>query len=287
MDALSLAVSVAMDAVLVTLVLAMAALGLALIYGLIGVINLGHGAMLTIGAYVTWATTHAGIPFAAAVILAALAVALIGLAFEHFVVRHFYDQPFETLLITWGFFMITTEVIKIIFGTTMHPVTSPVTTPLDLGIAVLPAYRVLVAGISLTLIFLVAAVFYRTGLGVQIRAVIQNREVAGLMGVNIGRMYKLVFVVGCGLAGLAGGLLAPILSVGPYMGNIYLVRSFFVVIMGGVGQILGGTIVGSFLIGGSETIFALFSSQVFAQTIVFGLAIVVLRFRPHGILNRR
>lgn len=282
-----MALGVAADATILTLILALAALGLAVIYGLIGVINLGHGAMLTIGAYVTWACTGAGIPFAAAVVLAGLGVGLVGFALEHLVIRHFYDQPFETLLITWGFFLVTTEVIKIIFGPTLHPVTSPLPAALDLGIITLPAYRVLVAGVAVVLLGGVAALLYRTDLGIRIRAVIQNREVASLLGVDIGAMYKMVFVAGCCLAGIAGALLSPILSVGPYMGNIYLVRSFFVVIVGGIGQILGGTLVGSFLIGGSETIFALLFSQVFAQTIVFALAILILRFRPFGVLTRR
>jgi branched-subunit amino acid ABC-type transport system permease component len=108
-----------------------------------------------------------------------------------------------------------------------------------------------------------------------------------LLGLNVGLAYKNVFVLGSFLAGLAGALISPMLSVDPYIGNIYLVRSFFVVIVGGIGQVLGGTLVGSFIIGGSETFFALFAGQVLAQTIVFVLAIVVLRFRPSGVLRPR
>lgn len=281
------ALAVAVDALSITLVLALAAFGLAIIFGLIGVINLGHGAMLTLGAYFTWATTSAGVPFLPAVIIAALGVGLIGLVLEHLVIRHFYERPFDTLLLTWGFFLISTEIIKLVFGTDFRNVTNPLPLAVSLGPIEIPAYRTAVAGFSLALIAGTAFVLYRTALGIKIRALIQNREVASLLGLDIARTYKLVFAAGAAIAGLAGGLISPMLSVDPYIGNIYLVRSFFVVTVGGLGELLGGTLIGAFFIGGAETIIALASSQAFAQTIVFALAIVVLRFRPQGILGAR
>lgn len=281
------AVSVIVDATLITLILALAAFGLAIIYGLIGVINMGHGAFLTLGAYLTWAATTANVPFVPAVLLATIGVGVVGLALEHFIIRHFYDRPFDTLLLTWAFFLVMTEIIKIVFGTDFRNVTSPLAGAIDLGAVKIPIYRGVIALISLGLIGGTAFVFYRTTLGIKIRALIQNREVASLLGLDISRMYKLVFGVGACAAGLAGGLISPMLSVDPYIGNVFLVRSFFVVIVGGVGQLLGGTLVGSFFIGGSETLFALFSKQVFAQTVVFLLAIIVLRFRPAGLLGAR
>jgi urea ABC transporter permease protein UrtB len=282
-----LALDVVVDAVSITLVLALAAFGLAIIFGLIGVINLGHGAMLTLGAYFTWACTSSGVPFALAVVVAALGVGLIGLLLEHFVIRHFYDRPFETLLLTWGFFLIATEVIKLVFGTDFRNVTNPLPLAFKLGPIDVPAYRTAVAGLALLLLAATAFVLYRTSLGIRIRALIQNREMASLLGLDIARTYKLVFASGALIAGLAGALISPMLSVDPYIGNVYLVRSFFVVTVGGLGELLGGTLIGSFFIGGSETIIALVASQAFAQTIVFALAIVVLRFRPQGFLGER
>jgi branched-subunit amino acid ABC-type transport system permease component len=282
-----LALDVLVDAVSITLVLALAAFGLAIIFGLIGVINLGHGAMLTLGAYFTWACTSAGVPFVVAVVVAAAGVGVIGLLLEHLVIRHFYDRPFETLLLTWGFFLIATEVIKLVFGTDFRNVTNPLPLAFNLGPIAVPAYRTAVAGFSLLLLGATALVLYRTSLGIRIRALIQNREMASLLGLDIGRTYKLVFAAGALVAGLAGALISPMLSVDPYIGNVYLVRSFFVVTVGGLGALLGGTLIGSFFIGGAETIIALGSSQAFAQTIVFALAIVVLRFRPQGVLGER
>ena len=281
------AISVVVDVTLITLILALAAFGLAIIYGLVGVINMGHGAFLTLGAYLTWAATTSGIPFILSVILATIGVGIVGLILEHLIIRHFYDKPFDTLLLTWAFFLIMTEIIKIVFGTDFRNVVNPLPGAIDLGLVEIPIYRGVIGLIGLALIGGTAYVFYQTTLGIKIRAMIQNREMASLLGLNIGRMYKLVFTIGAGAAGLAGGLISPILSVDPYIGNIFLIRSFFVVIVGGVGHLLGGTLVGSFLIGGSETLFALFSKQVFAQTVVFLLAIIILRFRPAGILRQR
>ena len=281
-------VSVLADTVLITLVLALAAFGLAIIYGLTGVINMGHGAMLTLGAYCTWWLTQHGVGFVPAVLLGALAVGVVGVVFEHLLIRHFYDRPFDTLLLTWAFFLVTTEVIKIVFGTDFRNVADPIGgDPIDLGIYQVPAYKTVIAGVALLLVAGTALVFFKTTLGIKIRAMTQNREVAGLLGLNVAAMYKLVFGFGAAMAGLAGGLVAPMFSVQPYMGDMFLVRSFFVVTIGGIGQLLAGTLFGSFSIGGLETVLALFSDQVIAQIAVFFIAVVVLRFRPQGVFGGR
>jgi urea transport system permease protein len=284
---MEIAVSVIADTILITLVLALAAFGLAIIYGLVGVINMGHGAMLTLGAYFTWWLTQHGLPFVPAVLLAAAAVGIVGLLFEHFIIRYFYDRPFDTLLLTWAFFLVGTEVIKIVFGTDFRNVASPFAGAVDLGIYRVPAYKTMIAGLSVLIILGTAVVFFKTAVGMKIRAMIQNRDMASLLGLNIGLMYKLVFGFGAFMAGLAGGLIAPMFSVDPYMGNTFLVRSFFVVIVGGIGQLLAGTLVGSFAIGGLETVLALFSDQVVAQIAVFFIAVIVLRFRPQGVFGGR
>jgi branched-subunit amino acid ABC-type transport system permease component len=280
-------VSVLTDTVLITLVLALAAFGLAIIYGLIGVINMGHGAMLTLGAYFTWWSTRHGIPFAPAILFSAVAVGAVGLAFEHLIIRHFYDRPFDTLLLTWAFFLVATEVIKIIFGTDFRNVARPIEGAIDIGLYRIPAYKTLVGALAILIILGTAFVFFKTPLGIRVRAMVQNREMASLLGLNVSLMYKFVFAFGAFMAGLAGGLIAPMYSVDPYMGNTFLVRSFFVVIVGGVGQLLAGTLVGSFAIGGLETVLALVSDQVIAQIAVFFIAVVILRFRPQGVFTGR
>ena len=284
---MEIAVSVGIDTALITLTLALAAFGLAIIYGLIGVINMVHGAMLTLGAYFTWAWMDIGVPFVLSVIIAGILVGIIGTLLEHFIIRHYYDSPFDTLLLTWAFFLVTTELIKIFFGSDFRTVTNPYPGFIDIGFYKIPTYRTSIS--ILTAIFITATgfVFLKTKTGIKIRAMIQNQEVASLLGLNISLTYKMVFGFGCFMAGLAGGLVAPMLSVSPYMGDMYLVRSFFVVIVGGIGQILSGTIAGSFVIGGLETIVALFSDQVIAQVAVFLFAIIILRLRPQGIYSEK
>ena len=279
--------SLVIQGTLITFVYALAALGLAVVFGLIGVINMAHGAMITLGAYFTWAGLSAGLPFALAVLVAVAGVGLVGLIVEHALIRHFYDKPFETLLLTWGLFLILTELIKFAFGSDIRTIPTPLPSAIAFLGFHIPEYEALVALLSAVLLAVIGLVFYKTSYGIKIRALTQNREVAGLLGLNVAATYKIVFVAGAMLAGLAGALMSPILSIDPTIGNIYLVRSFFVVIVGGIGQLLGGTLAGSFLIGGSQTIFGAFSSQVIAQTIVFALAIVVLRFRPTGVFKEK
>ena len=284
---MELAASVLLDTTLITLTLALAAFGLAIIYGLIGVINMGHGAMLTLGAYFTWAGLQLEIPFVLSVILSGFIVGFIGLLFEHWIIKRFYNSPYETLLLTWAFFLVTTELIKIVFGSDFRTVVNPYPGSIDLGFYKIPAYRTLICLFTAFVILSTGFVFFKTSTGIKIRAMIQNREMASLLGLNISLTYKIIFGFGCFMAGLAGGLVAPMLSVSPYMGDMYLVRSFFVVIVGGIGQILSGTIIGSFVIGGLETIVALFSDQVIAQVAVFFFAIIILRIRPQGIFSEK
>jgi branched-subunit amino acid ABC-type transport system permease component len=178
-------------------------------------------------------------------------------------------------------------VIKLVFGTDFRNVANPLPDTVSVLGLELPAYRSLVALLALALLLALAVVIFRTGIGIKVRALVQNREVASLLGLDVGLVYKQVFAAGAFLAGLAGALISPMLSIDPYIGNVFLVRSFFAVTVGGLGQILAGTLVGSFVIGGAETLFALASSQVFAQTVVFALAIVLLRFRPAGLVRGR
>lgn len=279
--------SVALNVISSTLVLALVSLGLAVVFGLVRVINMGHGAMLALGAYLTWAFAGAGLPFVLAVLGAAVGVGIVGLVFEALIIRHFYEHPFETLLISWGFYIVVTELIKIFWGSTLKNLRNPIPGTFSIGAAGIGRYEAVVCLLTLVLLAGFGFVLYRTSVGVRVRAMIQNREMALMLGVNAPRMYRSVFVVGSAMAGLAGGLIAPMFSIEPDMGTLWLVRAFFVVTIGGLGAIVGGTLVGSTLIGGATSLFSLVAQQVFAQTVVFALAVVALRFRPVGILGRR
>lgn len=270
-----------------TLILALVSMGLAVIFGLVGVINMGHGAMLALGAYLAWTLTGQGLPFPLAVVLATVGVGVVGLAFEVLVIRHFYEHPFETLLISWGFYLVVTELIKVVWGSTLKNIRNPIPGTFSIGGAGIGRYEAVVCLISLLLLVGTGLLLYRTSVGLKVRAMIQNREMALMLGVNAPQMYRTVFVAGAAMAGLAGALIAPMFSIEPDMGTLWLVRSFFAVIVGGLGAIVSGTLVGSMLIGGGTVVFALVSKQVFAQTVVFALAVIALRFRPVGLLGRR
>lgn len=280
-------VSILLEISSATLILALVSLGLAVIYGLVRVINMGHGAMIALGAYLAWTLAGMGLPFPVAVLGATVGVGLIGLVFELLIIKHFYDHPFETLLISWGFYLVATEIIKLIWGSSLKNIRNPLPGTFSIGGAGIGRYEATVSLITVALLLIAAVVLYRTNVGIKIRAMIQNREMAQMLGVHAPRMYRAVFVVGAALAGLAGALIAPMFSIEPDMGTLWLVRSFFTVTVGGLGAIVGGTVVGAGLIGGSTVLFSLVSKQVFAQTIVFALAVVALRFRPNGILGRR
>lgn len=268
-----------------TLWLALAALGLAVIFGMMGVINMAHGAMITVGAYVAFAITNMGFGLGIAFIVAPLVLAVIGLALERSIIHLLYDRPIDTILATWGMSLAIEEIIKLIFGTSSRTVGNPFPGSWDiLGISA-PRYRLFLSGVAVFVLILTYIIFQYTDFGVKSRAVIQDEQMASRLGVNVNKVYSITFMYGAALAGLAGAAMAPLISVDPRTGLLYLVQSFFVVIVGGTGQILAGTAGGSLIIGGSRTVFALGMTETLAYAMVFLIAIIVIRVRPNGLFG--
>lgn len=278
-------VAVASQIIFATSVLIIAALGLGITFGMMGVINLAHGALITVGAYTAFAITNAGLSLWVAFIIAPVVVALVGLIMEISVISRLYDRPLDTLLATWGFALVIQEVIKVIFGTSARSVPNPYSDPVVVLGSSLPKYRLFLTGLSIGVILVTYIGFQYTSFGLRSRAVIQDDQMANMLGTNVNRVYRATFMIGAALAGLAGAAVAPIVGVDPRTGIGYLVQSFFVVIVGGTGQLLAGTLSGSGLIGGSAALLSFESSQTFAQTIVFVFAIIVIRLRPQGIFR--
>jgi urea transport system permease protein len=247
-----------------------------------GVINMAHGELFTIGAYALVAVSNLG-GFWAGVLLAPVVGAVVGIALERGVVQFLYTRPIETILATWGISLILQQGIEFIFGTAPQAVPNPFPGAISVfGIVDYPVYRlfILMAGVVIT-----AATFFvflRTEFGLMARAVIQNREIAAAIGINTDRIYVVAFALGAALAALAGALMAPLINVLPLMGVSFLARSFFVVIVGGAGNLLG-VVGGSVLIGGLETLFSSLWSVTLAQALVLVIAIVIVRFRPTGL----
>lgn len=278
-------VTLGLNALSAVLVLALAALGLAIIFGFMEIINLAHGAFLTVGAYVVWlVATELELSFWLGLVLAPLVVGVVGFLVEVVVIRHLYERLMDTILATWGIALAIGEAIKLVFGATSKTVPSPIPGSVDLGVTTYPLYRFFLAGLGIVVIVAVFALFTRTDFGVRLRAVIQDAEAASLLGLNQERMYQFSFAFGAALAGLAGAVIAPITTVEPGMGVAYLVQSFFAVILGGSGTLVG-VIPGAVVVAGLANTMTFFISPVVAQTAVFVLVILTMVIRPSGILG--
>ena len=275
-------------------ILLLAALGLAIIYGVMGVINMAHGELLMIGAYATYAVQNlfrAYLPgyvdwyVLAAVPVAFFAAATVGIVLERMVIRRLYGRPLETLLATWGLSLILIQAARVLFGAQNVEVANPGW--MSGGIEVLPSIvlpvnRIVIVGFSLFVLTLVWVLMNKTRLGMFVRAVTQNRAMAGCVGVPTARVDTLAFALGAGVAGLGGVALSQIANVGPDMGQGYIVDSFLVVVLGGVGQLAGAVwaalglgVIAKFLEG--------WTGAVIAKIVVLAFVIVFIQKRPQGL----
>jgi urea transport system permease protein len=275
-------------------VLLLAALGLAITYGLMGVINMAHGEMMMFGAYATYVVQnlfrqHLPEWFDAYVLVAIpvafLVTALAGILIERSVIRHLYGRPLETLLATWGISLILMQLVRTLFGAQNVQVENPGWMSGGIEMAsnlVLPYNRIIIILFSFAVLLLIWVMLNKTRLGLFVRAVTQNRTMAGCVGVNTARVDAWAFGLGSGIAGLAGVALAQIGNVGPDLGKTYIVDSFMVVVVGGVGQ-LAGTVYAALGLGITSKFLEGYSGAVLAKIIVLVIIIIFIQKRPQGI----
>jgi urea transport system permease protein len=275
-------------------ILFLAALGLAITYGLMGVINMAHGELMMIGAYATYAVQNqfrAHLPGAfdwyllAALPVAFMAAALVGAAMERLVIRYLYGRPLETLLATWGISLLLIQSMRTLFGAQNVQVENPVW--MSGGIAlignlVLPWNRIIIIGFAFAVLLAVWLMLTRTRLGLFVRGVTQNRAMADCVGVPTGKVDMMAFALGSGIAGLAGCALSQIGNVGPDLGQTYIVDSFMVVVLGGVGQ-LAGTVVAGMGLGIANKFLEAWSGAVLAKIAVLVFIIIFIQKRPQGL----
>jgi urea transport system permease protein len=274
-------------------ILLLVALGLAITYGLLGVINMAHGEMLMIGAYATYITQQLFKSYApglfdwylvAAIPVAFLAAALVGMALERTVIRWLYGRPLETLLATWGISLFLIQLVRQIFGAQNAEVANP--SWMSGGIAlpnlVLPYNRIIIIGFSMFVLLLMWVILNRTRLGLFVRAVTQNRAMASCVGVPTARIDLMAFGLGSGIAGLAGVALSQIGNVGPDMGQGYIIDSFMVVVTGGVGQ-LAGTVYAALGLGVLSKFLEPHIGAVLTKILVLVLIIAFIQKRPQGL----
>lgn len=275
-----------LDGANAVLILMLVALGLAIVFGLMNVINLAHGEFLMLGAYAVLAADGAGLPFWLGLALAPAAVGLVGLLAEELLIRHTYARLLDTILATWGLSLVLRQAIVLLYGPGAHSVVPP-----DLGAVTIagspyPVYRLVVMAISLTAIAGTFALFFRTRFGLAARAVIANRAMASCLGIDTRRLDRWTFSVGAALAGLAGAAMAPLIAVDPQAGLGWLVPAFLAILVGGLGSV-AGPLVGAAGVGGLDSVTAALTSPVWAQLVVFVAAILVIRLRPAGLVARR
>ena len=276
-------------------VLLLAALGLAITYGLMGVINMAHGELMMIGAYATYVVQGLfqkylpeamfGWYLVASVPVAFMASALVGAALERGVIRFLYGRPLETLLATWGISLMLQQLVRTLFGAQNVGVENPSWMSggfTMLGNVALPWNRICIIVFALLVLLGVAFLIGKTRLGLFVRGVTQNRPIASCMGVNTARIDTYAFALGSGIAGLAGCALSQIGNVGPDLGQSYIVDAFLVVVLGGVGQ-LAGTVYAALGLGILNKFLEGLTGAVLAKIAVLVFIIIFIQKRPQGI----
>lgn len=272
------------------------ALGLAIIFGQMGVINMAHGEFMILGAYVTYICSNIfstylpslfGIYFFVAMILAFFASGALGAAVEWTMIRHLYKRPLDTLLATWGLSLILQQVYRSVFGAREVGVTLP---DYLLGsfqltdLVEVPINGVFVMCLTILITVGVAYLMFKSAWGRQVRAVVQNRAMAGAVGINTAKVDRGTYALGCGIAGVAGSAFTMVGSTGPTAGQLYIVDTFLVVVFGGAQSLLG-TIASAFAISQSQSTLEFFLSGSMAKILTLLTVVGILMLRPQGLFS--
>ena len=282
-------------------ILLLVALGLAITYGAMGVINMAHGEMVMVGAYVTvlsglWLGTNIFV----AIPLAFIVTALIGLLIERVVVRRLYGRLLDTLLATWGIAILIQQAVRLEFGLSffgihiqgLGPGLQNVSVPevlqgtFTIAGADLNRYRAFIILVTVILSLLTWFIVYRTTMGTQVRAIIRNPKMAAACGIDVTRVNALTFALGSGLAGVAGVMMSGFKTVFPDMGTPMVVDGFMVVVMGGVGSLLG-SVLSAGILGEINGLVAAATNDILARAVVFGVVIAIIVLKPKGLFALR
>jgi branched-chain amino acid transport system permease protein len=268
--------------------LALIGSGLTIIYGTLGVLNLAHGAMFMLGGYAGYVAYEATGSFIAAVVAGTLALGIFGVLMERIIIRHFYARPHEDqLLVTFGIAIVIVEAVRFFFSSLTKTVPPPplFTGITSLGFMVYPTYRLAVVGIVAIALVALFLVLYRTRLGLIVRAGIEDSTMVDSLGINVDRVFMIVFGIGAMAAGFAGIVNAPVVSLTPDVGEAILVQTFVVVVIGGVGS-FAGAVLGGLIAGEIISITSMFNPG-YAYVMLFAAMTLVLMVRPQGLLGTR
>ena len=283
---MDLVVAVLFQLIYVISNLALISLGLAIIFGMMRVINLAHGEFLMLGGYTVVVATNAGVNiWVSMLILAPLVVGIIGVIVERLLIRWLYGRMVDTLLATWGLSLLLVGIVTSIFGASTGTTVSPPLGVVRIGDYSASGYELFLVIVTIVLLFGVWLTLRFTKLGLLARGTMQNAEMASALGVSTNRIYMITFGLGAAVSGLAGGLLAPMTGVLPTIGATYIAKAFITVISGG-SAILAGTTAGSVLLGGINGVFSFVAGSTFGEIALLMAAIILLRLMPRGITGR-
>lgn len=285
------------NALSVSSILLLASLGLAITFGLMGVINMAHGEFIMIGAYTTYVVQNIWkslFPqsmfdgyFIVSIFVSFLVTAILGTLLERTIIRHLYGRALDSLLVTWGISLVLQQLVRSIFGPTNVSVSCPSFLDKNLqvtGMFSMSYKRLFILGMAIVSCILIGCLMYRTRYGRNIRAAMQNRSMASSLGVNTAACDMLTFAIGSGFAGVAGCAITFLGPIGPTIGQSYIVDTFMAVVVGGVGRIIG-CITGSLVIGMGSPIFEFFTTASLGKVFIFVAAVIILQFRPKGIFS--
>ena len=262
--------------------LALVTLGLAIVFGKLRIMNMAHGEFVMIGAYAPVITSSMNLPGWLQVPVCILTVGIVAFVLERAIIRHLYGRMFDSLLATWGIAILLRETVELIFGRGYQSVSPPIGGTLKVIGTDYPAYRIVVI---LGILIGFAALYWwnaRSKVATQIKAMVGNPGLADAIGINTSRLSAGAFIFGCCTAGLAGLILAPTIRIEPMMGLDYLIRSFFALVVGGLGS-LEGLGLGASIIAGTQSVLGAFANQTYGYLAVLTLSILFLWLKPDGI----
>lgn len=266
--------------------LSLTTLGLAVVFGLLGVMNMAHGEFVMIGSYAVVAVQQLGWPIVTAMPLALTICALLGWIVERWLIRPLYARPFDTLLATWAVAMLLRKLVEAIWGKGYRNIEVALPAPVDFLGTPYPAYRLMLIVLAALILVFLYFWYRKSSAGLRVRAMTTNPVLAEALGINTKRLASQAFVIGVSLAGASGVLLSPLIRIEPGIGVDYLLDAFFVLVVGGLGTLAGFT-GGVGIIGGSQAIVSSISGQTNGYAVVLIISIIFLWLKPDGIFSRR
>jgi branched-subunit amino acid ABC-type transport system permease component len=266
-------------------ILLIVVLGLAVVLGVLDVINLAHTGFMAVGVYAAVTAHQHGLSFGLQLLAGVIAAALAGLLVEVLVIRRLYQRPLETILASWGIALVITQALTLAYGHNNQALDQPLTTATSVLGTPYPTYRLMLIAVAALLVLALAVLIRYTRIGLTVRMVQANEDLARGLGIRVSLIRAITFVVGCALAGLAGGLLGPTQAINPNFAVSLVATAFLAVLLAG-GR-LSGLVVGCAILGSVQILFGHWANPVYSSTVEIAVAVVLLRIRPGGLTWRR